>query len=149
MSKIREKVRGRAKIPRPAMDHSVQIAEKSNGKARRRSKLDGTDWEGEARKAGSRVKEMARGLGVSPQHLRRHFLQSKGVPLGKWLKEQLLSPARERLMADSAAHIKDLAKEFGYQGPTSFTRAFKKHYGFVPSEVLASRMMADQAACWP
>jgi AraC-like DNA-binding protein len=89
------------------------------------------DWPERARQASWSATALAKLCGVSPNTLRRHFLQQMRKTPGAWLAEQRQLRAIELLRDGSS--IKETASCLGYKQQTNFTRKFKEFWGVCPS----------------
>lgn len=69
-------------------------------------------------------------------HFMRMFEVITGVGPAEYVRRRRLSCAAMKL-ASSDERIIDLALRYGYDSPDSFTRAFKREFGCVPSEARA------------
>lgn len=83
------------------------------------------------------LSEVARAVHVSPNYLTGLFRAQSGVPLGRFILEERVARARERLR-DPEASVKAVAFELGFGDPFAFSRAFKRVTGRSPSAWLAS-----------
>lgn len=78
--------------------------------------------------------ELAAGIGLSRFHFLRAFKHCTGLPPHAWLMEQRLLRAKRMLLADASLPIAALARALGYDGPSQFTRLFRRREGMPPSE---------------
>ncbi len=79
------------------------------------------------------MKDTARYLHISPQHLSRVFRQETGITFMDYLTRVRLGHARE-LLAGSALKIYEVAERTGYSNQHYFSNAFKKATGMSPLE---------------
>ncbi len=79
------------------------------------------------------MKDTARYLHISPQHLSRIFRQETGITFMEYLTRVRLSHARE-LLAGSTLKIYEVAERTGYSNQHYFSNAFKKVIGVSPLE---------------
>ena len=79
---------------------------------------------------------LARLAGLSPTHFSRVFKQSFGTSPIDWLRRERISQAKRRL-ADSTDDIKEIAEQVGFSDRYFFSKDFKKHTGFTPSQFRA------------
>lgn len=70
----------------------------------------------------------------SSYHFQRVFGILCGFTVGEYIRNRRLSLAGTELAAGNAKVI-DIALKYGYESPDSFTKAFKKFHGILPSEV--------------
>ncbi len=75
----------------------------------------------------------------SSYHFQRVFGILCGMTVGEYIRSRRLSLAASELARDNAKVI-DIALKYGYESPDSFTKAFKKFHGALPSE-------AQQVGC--
>lgn len=66
-------------------------------------------------------------------HFLRSFSMLTGKTLGEYIKERRLTKAGKEL-ATSDKKIIDIALNFAYQTPESFSKAFKRYHGITPSK---------------
>lgn len=80
---------------------------------------------------GLKIADIARRLGVSREHLSRVFKEQTGLsPLEFAGSERMHLAART--ISGGRITCKELAERLGYDSPSSFARAFKRHYGISP-----------------
>lgn len=79
------------------------------------------------------LQDVAQAIYVSPYHLSRVFRQQVGRPLYKFLEHIRMRNAFERL-ADYPNDLNRLALDVGYANHSHFTAAFRKNFGFAPSQ---------------
>jgi AraC-like DNA-binding protein len=72
-------------------------------------------------------------LGVSPWHLCRVFKQQTGTTITAYRRDLRLRVALEHL-DPSAPGISSVAHRFGFSSHSHFTAAFRRRFGFTPSE---------------
>jgi AraC-like DNA-binding protein len=77
--------------------------------------------------------ELARRVGMSESKLKRAFKERFGTTVFEYGLECRMRHALELLRADSVS-ICQVAESVGYRHQTSFTAAFRDHFGFLPSE---------------
>jgi AraC-like DNA-binding protein len=78
--------------------------------------------------------QVARYSGLNDFKLKRGFRQIFGTTVFGYLNELRLNYAKQ-LLVDSSYTIAETAHTIGYSEPHSFTKAFKKQFGFLPSEL--------------
>jgi AraC-like DNA-binding protein len=76
---------------------------------------------------------LARRVGMSESKLKRAFKEHFGLTVFEYGLECRMRHALELLQANSM-NICQVAESVGYQHQTSFTAAFRDHFGFLPSE---------------
>lgn len=77
--------------------------------------------------------EIARGVGVSEDHLIRIFRQAFGLPAATYYVRLRIAVAC-RLLSDTDEKMDDVAHSVGYSGAANLSRAFKEVMGIRPSE---------------
>jgi AraC-like DNA-binding protein len=82
--------------------------------------------------------DLARRVGVSESKLKRAFKEHFGVTVFEYGLECRMRHALE-LLQGNAVSICQVAESVGYQHQTSFTAAFRDHFGFLPSEARMRR----------
>lgn len=70
----------------------------------------------------------------SSYHFQRVFSILCGFTVGEYIRNRRLTLAGIELAADHAKII-DVALKYGYETPDSFTKAFRKFHGILPSQV--------------
>lgn len=82
---------------------------------------------------------LSRSFGVSEAHFRDVFAGQMGVPPGKYsLSRRVANAAFEISHGDRS--IVDIALDFGFDCPDTFTRAFRRETGMTPSAFRAARV---------
>lgn len=79
------------------------------------------------------VSTLAQQMGMSVYEFRRVFSFLVGMPVGEYLRKRKLSRAAFDLMEGEA--VSDVAARYGYDAPSSFSRAFKEFHGFAPQNI--------------
>ncbi|MGH0052139.1 MAG: AraC family transcriptional regulator [Sphaerochaetaceae bacterium] len=74
----------------------------------------------------------ARLANCSTYHFQRMFTYIAGVPLGEYIRRRRLTKAA--LALQQGQKVLDVSLRYGYDSPTSFTRAFQTLHGVNPSE---------------
>jgi len=82
--------------------------------------------------------DLARRVGMSESKLKRAFKEHFGMTVFEYGLECRMRHALELLRADTVS-IRQVAESVGYQHQTSFTAAFRDHFGFLPSEARSRR----------
>lgn len=80
------------------------------------------------------VSDLAKQVGLSLYEFRRVFSFVAGVPIGEYIRKRRMSRAAEELMLENAS-VTALSQKYGYDAPSSFSRAFKEFHGVTPNEV--------------
>ena len=78
------------------------------------------------------IREIAQQAALSPFYFQKGFAMLCGMTVGDYIRQRRLSAAGlEVLMTDR--RIIDIALEFGYDSPDSFTKAFTRFHGLTPA----------------
>ena len=97
------------------------------------SRLEGIrDWDERAKAAGYSVGHLARGAGISRQHLNRLFQTRSGQSVHHWLQQLRMEKAQDLL--NSGISVKEAAAELFYSDPSNFAHAFRRAHGRSPSK---------------
>ncbi|MBI3830297.1 MAG: helix-turn-helix transcriptional regulator [Planctomycetes bacterium] len=86
--------------------------------------------------ANREIQDLAKEMGLTPDHFIRRFKQRFGTSPKAYRTQAKLRHAAQMLRAGSCS-IKTLAYELGFADAYSFTRAFKRYLGVLPSDVRA------------
>jgi AraC-like DNA-binding protein len=89
--------------------------------------------------------KLAREMGISVDHFIRRFKQRFGMSPKEYRIAAKMRHA-VRLLRSSDQAIKSIAFELGFADANSFTRAFRKHVGFPPTELRAGLIATDAPA---
>jgi len=81
------------------------------------------------------LEALARTAGMSVYELRRVFTFVAGMPLGEYIRKRRLSLAAMQLLQTDAS-VSQVAMDYGYDSPSSFTRAYKEFHGIPPAETV-------------
>lgn len=81
----------------------------------------------------SDVAEWARRAGYGPDHFGRLFRKVMGTTPKEYLIEHRIAEAR-RCLIDTPLTIEAVAEMLGYRNPYFFSRQFRQHTGWTPSE---------------
>lgn len=81
---------------------------------------------------------LAKQVGTNEFKLKKQFKEIFGTTVFGYLNDYKMNKAKERLQ-NSDITITELADELGYKSQNHFSTAFKKHYGYSPSEVKKDR----------
>ena len=79
------------------------------------------------------VEQVAAEVGISRVHLHRKLKELTGQSPRDFIRNLRLDKAAQ-MLADKKYAISELADAVGFQSASSFTSAFKTHYGVNPSE---------------
>jgi AraC-like DNA-binding protein len=77
------------------------------------------------------VTDLARRVGLNRSTLCEEFKKLFGSSVFEFVQGYRMNKARE-LLNDGHLAVSQVADALGYQHPTNFTSAFKKHFGFLP-----------------
>ncbi len=78
---------------------------------------------------------LARSVNMSLYEFRRVFSFAAGIPLGEYIRKRRMSRAAEDLFSGQTS-VTELAVKYGYDAPSSFSRAFKEFHGYGPNEII-------------
>ena len=78
--------------------------------------------------------ELSKIIYSSSYHFQRVFGITCGVTLGEYIRRRRLTLAGQELL-DKNVKVIDLAYKYGYDTPESFSRAFYRFHGLLPSQV--------------
>ncbi len=81
------------------------------------------------------IKEIAKSAYMSSFYFQRTFAILSGMSVMDYVRNRRLSNAGEKLLHNPKIRIIDLAIDSMYDSPESFSRAFKRFHGVLPSEV--------------
>lgn len=81
-----------------------------------------------------RLEEIAFLCNMSLSTFKRHFIGEYNLSPGKWLADKRLQKAKEA-MEHKGLKATDIYLEYGYQNLSNFSSAFKKKFGYNPSEL--------------
>lgn len=87
------------------------------------------------------LEELARQTGFSLPHVRAVFRRQKGMSLSRYVLERRIAHAAQSLLL-TADPVVDVAVRYGFSGRDVFTRAFRRHTGYTPSEFRAACPLA-------
>jgi AraC-like DNA-binding protein len=95
-------------------------------------------WQNLARDAKYRASDVAVKLGISRRQLQRRIQAAFGCNPCRWLRQQRLMAAPNRLQTKGS--VKVVAFEFGFKQVSHFCRVFKSQYGVPPSSFLKNHL---------
>ncbi|UOQ84393.1 AraC family transcriptional regulator [Gracilibacillus salinarum] len=78
------------------------------------------------------MKDIAAVACMSKFHFQRMFLMLTGYTVSEYIRNRRLTKAAHELV-HSKAKVMDVALNYGYESPESFTKAFRKMHGISPS----------------
>jgi len=82
---------------------------------------------------GCTLSEVSDYIFMSDEHFSRKFHAETGVRFNEYLTAKRLEHSK-RLLANGKYSIQDVAFESGFNSARYFSEAFKKHFGYTPSE---------------
>lgn len=82
------------------------------------------------------MEDLVRQTGFSLAHIRDVFRKSTGKPLSSYVQERRIANAAQELL-DTDKSILDIAINYGFSGRTVFSRAFRRHTNYTPSQFRA------------
>lgn len=82
------------------------------------------------------VEELAFLCSMSPSTFKRRFKETYGMPPSRWFLEKRLEQAGYLLRVERRKPS-EIYHEAGFENLSSFTQAFKKHYGLTPGKYQA------------
>ena len=82
---------------------------------------------------GLELAELARDAGASARTIQRLFLAETGLRFSEW-RQRLRLLHGATLLGDGMS-VTEAGLEAGYSGTSAFTAAFRKHFGFTPSQL--------------
>lgn len=78
------------------------------------------------------VVKIAGALGLSVRYV--HKLFENGPPVMQWVSAQRLRACQQDIATRGSRSISEVAYAWGFNSPSHFSRAFKKHHGVRPSD---------------
>ncbi len=84
------------------------------------------------------ITELAKKANMSVYEFRRIFSFVTGVPISEYIRKRRLSCAAADLLTQKIS-VSEAALRYGYDTPSSFSRAFKEFHGFAPNEIGKAR----------
>ena len=88
---------------------------------------------------------VAREIATSRRQLQRCFQEHEDDSFRSCVRRVRLERAAHLLCLDSQARVKDVARAVGYRQPATFAKAFRTHYGVLPS-AYRLQQLGDPAA---
>lgn len=77
---------------------------------------------------------IARDAGLNEFMLKKGFKELFGLTVFGYLNELKMNYARQMLL-ESQCTVYEAAYTMGYNEPYNFSKAFKKHFGYLPGEL--------------
>ncbi|NMO94903.1 response regulator [Paenibacillus lemnae] len=81
-----------------------------------------------------KVEQIAQSVFINPSYLRAIFKKMNGMTVTDYILQKRMQHAKSLLSASKPLRLADIAEAIGYHDPAYFSRAFKKYYGYSPSE---------------
>lgn len=91
------------------------------------------DWLDSGEADNLSIAELARQLGTNPVDLQNAFRARNGITIAAYLRRQRLACAYQAIRQQGLS-VEDAASLAGYEHLSSFSAAFKREYGFPPSQ---------------
>ena len=79
------------------------------------------------------IREIAQQAALSPFYFQKGFAMLCGMTVGDYIRQRRLSAAGLEVLTTDRRII-DIALEFGYDSPDSFTKAFTRFHGLTPAK---------------
>ena len=83
------------------------------------------------------IRDIAQQAALSPFYFQKGFAMLCGMTVGDYIRQRRLSAAGLEVLTTDRKII-DIALEFGYDSPDSFTRAFARFHGLTPAALRKS-----------
>ena len=83
------------------------------------------------------IRQIAQQAALSPFYFQKGFAMLCGMTVGEYIRQRRLSAAGLEVLTTDR-RILDIALEFGYDSPDSFTRAFARFHGLTPAALRKS-----------
>lgn len=77
--------------------------------------------------------ELAKIIGLNEFKLKKHFKEQFGTTILAYVNQQKMTHAQQ-LIKEGSKSLGEISDVIGYKNPAHFTVAFKRHFGFLPSE---------------
>lgn len=91
------------------------------------------------------IENIARQAMISPFYFQKGFAMLCGITVGEYIKKRRLTLAGSELVSTDRKII-DIALQYGYDSPESFTRAFTRFHGATPTSVRKGEAMIKSFA---
>jgi AraC family multidrug resistance transcriptional activator len=101
------------------------------------------DWIEDNLRAKTHLPEMAISVGYSECYCSAQFRQHVGFSFQEYVNRRKLSCAAAQLV-ETDRTVLAIALDFGFSSHEAFTRAFKKRYGYSPSQCRRDRLVPDE-----
>jgi AraC-like DNA-binding protein len=76
----------------------------------------------------------AQSMGITPSQLHQYCLRELGMDFRTWRTSLRIEEAKKMLLAEPKAHISLIARRVGINDRSNFSRLFKEHTGYLPSD---------------
>lgn len=83
------------------------------------------------------IQDISRQAALSPFYFQKGFAMLCGMTVGEYIRQRRLSVAGLEVLTTDRKII-DIALEFGYDSPDSFTKAFSRFHGITPAALRKS-----------
>ena len=87
------------------------------------------------------LRQLARLAGRSVSSFRRDFLSIYNMPPSRWIRLKRLGKAQELLVSTNMT-VTNICYTLGFESIAHFSRIFKSHFGFPPSELRINALVA-------
>lgn len=91
------------------------------------------------------IENIARQAMISPFYFQKGFAMLCGITVGEYIKKRRLALAGSEIVSTDRKII-DIALQYGYNSPESFTRAFTRFHGATPTSVRKGEAMIKSFA---
>lgn len=81
------------------------------------------------------MQNLAERFGFNPSYLGQLFRKHTHLSLNQYIIQKRISVAANLIRNDASLTVKDIAMAVGYDDPLYFSRIFKRHTGFAPTEL--------------
>lgn len=88
------------------------------------------------------IESLAKHFHLSKYYFHRLFSAVMGISFQQYLTERKLNRSLQ-LIQETELSLTDISYQLQFANPASFSRSFKKHYGFPPSQVRKSKQSLD------
>ena len=76
----------------------------------------------------------AKKMGISPSQLHQYCLKELGMDFRTWRTSLRIEEAKKMLLAEPGTSISLIGRRVGINDRSNFSRLFKSHTGYLPSE---------------
>lgn len=83
------------------------------------------------------IQQLSKMVAISESKLKKDFKIMYGIPIYEYYQKTRMHAAQDKLLTGKYS-VKEVAMELGYSNLSNFTIAFKKEFGILPSQVLAT-----------